>query len=122
MSERISRREAFKYIGRVTAGLALTRGVIRGQGAEIIVAGKPVEIAVASVSSNTVRITVVPIESGKPGAVPSTGTLVADGEGRVTGRGRAIAALNSIKAGSLVVRFTADPPTLHVETASGGPV
>ena len=66
----ISRRKVLKQLGRATAGWALTREIIRGQGAKIVVAGKTVEIAVASVSPATVRITV--------GKVPSTGTIVSD--------------------------------------------
>jgi hypothetical protein len=52
----ISRREVLKELGQATAGLALTGGVLRAQGAEIVVAGKLVEIVVASVSPSTVRI------------------------------------------------------------------
>src|SRR5262249_5108831 len=43
----------------------------------------------------------------------------AEGQGRAVGRGRNAQAVSSIKAGNLVVRFTADPPTLHVDTSSG---
>jgi alpha-glucosidase/alpha-D-xyloside xylohydrolase len=117
--KRINRREALRWIGQTTASLALTGGTIRGQGADIIVAGRPVEIAIASVSPSTVRITLLPIEGGKAAAVPETGTVVADGQGRVSGRGRTGNPLTSVRAGDLRVRFTADPPTIHVDTASG---
>ncbi len=122
MTELISRREILKRLGRATAGLALTGGVIRGQGADIIVAGKPVEIAIASLSPATVRITVLPIEGGKPATTSDTGTIVADGVGRSIARGRRSGSLRSIKAGNLVVTFSSNPPTLRIDSASGQPV
>jgi len=122
MSEFVSRREVLKRIGKATAGLALTGGVIRGQSTDIVVAGKPVEIAVASVSPTTVRITVLPIEGGQPTALPDTLTVVNEGQGRAVGRGRTAASLNSVRAGNLVVRYAANPLTLHVDTSAGQPV
>jgi hypothetical protein len=122
MREFVSRREVLRRFGKATAGLALTGGVIRGQGTDIVVAGNPVEIAISSVSPTTVRITVIPIEGSRSAAFPDTGTLVAEGQGRSVGRGHSAGALNAVKAGNLVVRFKADPPTLHVDTASGQPV
>ena len=68
MSQPITRRDALKDIGVAGAGLASPRGVIRGQSADIIVAGKPVEIACLSVSPATVRITVRPIVGWRAGA------------------------------------------------------
>jgi hypothetical protein len=50
MREFVSRREVLRRFGKATAGLALTGGVIRGQGTDIVVAGNPVEIAISSVS------------------------------------------------------------------------
>ena len=54
VSPRISRRQALKDLGAAGAGLAFTGGVIRGQGRTSSIAGKPVEIAVSSVSPITV--------------------------------------------------------------------
>jgi alpha-glucosidase (family GH31 glycosyl hydrolase) len=120
MREFVSRREVVRRFGKATAGLALTGGVIRGQDTDIVVASNPVEIAISSVSPATVRITVIP--RSRSAAFPDTGTLVAEGQGRSVGRGRSAGALSAVKAGNLVVRFKADPPALHVDTASGQPV
>jgi alpha-glucosidase (family GH31 glycosyl hydrolase) len=122
MSDFVSRREVLKRIGKATAGLALTGGVIRGQDTDIVVAGKPVEIVVASVSPITVRISVLPIEGGRTAAMPDTLTVVSEGQGRAAGRGRTAGSINSVKAGNLVVRYTANPPTLHIDTSAGQPV
>lgn len=122
MTQRVGRRTAIKRIGAATAGLAVGGSIIRGQAAEIIVAGRPVEIAVSSVSAITIRVTVRPLQDAAPVPVPMTGALVQDEFGQPLARGRATAALNRVRAGGLVVRFTAAPPTIHVDTASGQPV
>lgn len=119
MSEPVSRRDALKQIGTAGAGVMLARGVLRGQSSPIMVAGKPVEIAIASVSPSTVRLTVLPIEGTTLGAVRDDGALVSAAAGRAVGKRRD--AFPTISAGNFSVRFTADPPTLHVEQ-KGQPV
>src|SRR5262245_34286585 len=113
MPRPISRREVLKQMGTATASLVATGGLIHGQGANIVVAGRPVEIAVTSVSPATVRILVVPIpiEEGRAAPAPATGTLVGEDRWRPAGRGRTAAIFRSVKAGNLVGRFSADPPT-----------
>ena len=101
------------------AGLALSGGVIRGQGAGIIVAGKPVEIAVSSVSPATVRLTVRPIVDGAAMPVAVTGALETESFRPSLAAARAAAPLTRVRAGDLAVRFTDNPPTLIVETAKG---
>ena len=60
--------------GRDRVGLAPV--IIRGQSSPIMVAGKPVEISVATISRSTVRISVRPIVNGKPQAIVNRGALV----------------------------------------------
>ena len=122
MHNPLSRREALKRIGATSAGFVFARSVIRGQSSDIIVAGKPVEIIVSFLSSSTVRLTVLPIEGGRTVGVPADGAVVKEGEGRALARRRARERFDPVRAGNLVVRFAADPPTLHVETSGGGPV
>ncbi len=118
----VTRRDALKHLGTAGAGFLLARGVIRGEAADIVVAGKPVEIVVSSLTPTTVRITVLPIESGKSGAVPLDGALVREGEGREVARSLTKDQFGPVRAGDLVVKFTGDPPTLQVETRAGQPV
>src|ERR1051326_2414213 len=99
MSQRISRRDVIKQIGRGTAALALTGGNVGAQGADIVVAGRPVEIAIETVSAATVRITLLPIERGQALPLPDTGTLIQT-HWRAAGRGRAAASLRSVRSGS----------------------
>ncbi|MGH7505927.1 MAG: TIM-barrel domain-containing protein, partial [Longimicrobiales bacterium] len=118
MPESISRRDALKQLGLSGTSL-LFAGTIRGGSAPIIVAGQPVEIGVWSLRPTTVRITVAPIEQGESAPVPFTGALVREDPGTVAGEGREPAAVAQVRAGELVVRFTENPPALHVETADG---
>lgn len=120
MSRPVSRRDALKRLSAAGAGVMFSGGVIRGQLSPIVIAGKPVEIAVASVSRSTVRLTVLPLESGTPLPVPSHQALVRAAEGKLLGRRRETFA--PVRAGDLTVRFTADPPALHVVNAAGGTV
>ena len=61
MSHSITRRAALKQISVAGAGVLVSRGIIRGQGTDITIGGQPVEIAVASLSPSTVRISVLPV-------------------------------------------------------------
>src|SRR5687767_1218439 len=121
MKKEPSRRDALKTIGVTGAGLLVgggsLRGIIRGQAAEIIVAGQPVEIAVSSESAITVRLTVRPIVNGRPAGLAVTGAMA-----RHTTEPRSVQSLAAsarVRAEDVVVRFTASPPTLHIETAAG---
>lgn len=114
-----SRRDVLKQLGTAGAGVVLGGGLIRGQGADIVVAGRPVEIAVSSLSPSTVRIQVLPIQGGRAGAVPVDGALAREEAGRLLGQHRRPASFQPVAAGNLHVRFTPTPPTIHVDTSAG---
>jgi len=114
MTDRMHRRDALKQIGMASAGAMLGAAYIRGPGASIVVAGRPVEIAIASITPATVRITLVPLDGTR---VAEDGALVKAAEGRASGRARDPQSFGPVRAGELTVRFSADPPTLHVERA-----
>jgi len=120
MSQRPSRRTALKRLTAAGVGAALDPVVIGGQSAPLRVAGMPVEIAVASISPVTVRVTVSAIVG--TGGVPDDGALVAAAEAKPSVRGRRPEALARVRAGTLSVRCTADPPTIHIDNAKGEPV
>ena len=120
MPERPSRRNALKQLAAAGAAAAFSPVVIRGQATPIRVAGMPVEIAVASISPVTVRITVAAIVG--TGGVPDDGALVAAAEGKPLARRRTSEAFTPVRAGNLTVRYTADPPAIHVDTIKGQPV
>src|SRR3954470_17011779 len=104
MTDAISRRDALKQLATTSAGIMFA-GVIRGTNADITVAGQAVEIAVFSVSPNTVRITVRPIVDGAATAVPYTGALASQEFGNPIRRATESAPLSQVRAGNVVVRF-----------------
>ena len=65
-----NRRQALKTIAAASASALLA------QDAPIQIAGRPIEITLTSVTPQTVRITVQPIENGQPLPVPHDGALV----------------------------------------------
>ncbi|HEY2165226.1 MAG TPA: twin-arginine translocation signal domain-containing protein, partial [Gemmatimonadaceae bacterium] len=120
MTDPLSRREALKQLGVVGAGLAIgSRRIVRSGANEIVIAGQPVEIAIASLSRITARITLRPINNGAADTLPVTGELISEKLGQSIARSRAAASVSRVRAGDLVVKFTEAPPTLTVETRSG---
>ena len=116
MSHPVSRRDAVKQLAGATASVVLAGGTIRGQSDAIVVAGKPVEIVVSSVSPSTVRITTLPAGVS---AVSDDGALVSGAAGRTLARRRTTGLTSPIRAGNLTVRVTATPPAIHINTAAG---
>ncbi len=118
MPEPLSRRALLKQLGCAGAGVAFGGGILRGQSSPILVAGRPVEIAVLAVSPATVRITALPID----GVVPDDGALVPAAAGRMLSTRRSAGSATALRAGDLRVAFSATPPALEIVTANGAPV
>jgi alpha-glucosidase len=121
MSKHISRRKALQQLAAAGSAVMWPK-VIRGQSAEIVVAGQPVEIAVWSLSPVTARITIRQIQDGAPAAIPLTGALVNEQLGDARATARDSARLTRVTAGDLTVRYTDGPPTLHIEHRTNGRV
>ena len=115
MTDEIDRREALKRIGvagmSIRASTALTQV---GVSEAITVAGQPAEIRVTTLSPSTVRITILPLgeESAK---IPFTGALADENAGELRVRATDASQLVRVRSGDLVVRYSADPPTIYVE-------
>jgi alpha-glucosidase (family GH31 glycosyl hydrolase) len=114
----VSRRDVLKQLGTASAGVLLAPQVIRGQSSSIVIAGTPVEIVIASLSPMTTRITVAPIDAGA-GSVPVDGALDTESPGKVIAHARGVRKFSPVTAGDLVVRYSEQPPTIHVETRGG---
>ena len=117
MPDAVSRRAALRCLGSAGAALALGGGVFRARPA-IRVAGQPVQIAVAPAGPLAVRITVTAVAEPL-GAVPDDGALVEGVAPRPARVHAAGAHLPPVRLGNLTVRFTADPPAIHVEERGG---
>ena len=118
----VSRRAALKQLGTAGAGFVLAGRLTRGEHAGIVIAGQPVEIGVWSVSAATVRITMCPLEAGRPQPVPVTGALAREEFGPSLVVAREPPQLARVRAGNLVVSYSGNPPTILVATASGGEI
>jgi alpha-glucosidase/alpha-D-xyloside xylohydrolase len=127
-SDSLSRRDALKRLCSITAGFALSGDiglgglVIRRKVGALTIAGAPVEIAVLSLSPQTVRLTIRPLENGAPAPLTVTGELVDQDLGTMLRHGRAATDLARVKAGDLFVTVTDGPPRIKVETAHGAVV
>jgi alpha-glucosidase/alpha-D-xyloside xylohydrolase len=116
----LSRRDAIKRLAAAGATLRVALdGAIAESNAPIVIAGQPVEIMVASLSPTTVRIRIAQIDNGRVAAVAYTGALANENPGEIRVRARDAGQLSRIRAGDLRVRYTENPPTIHVETSSG---
>ena len=121
----LSRRDALKHLGAGAAALALRpfpSAVLRQAGEQpLIIAGQRAELAVSSVSPVTVRLTLRaagPADAASQ-TIPYTGALVKDEFSPAALRTSDTSAVSQVHIGDVVVRLTANPPTIHVETSRG---
>ena len=124
----ITRRDALFTLGAAGAGFVLS-GRALGQSSDIRIGGLPVEIAIeppptwsGRASPNVVRISVRPILDGQAMPVGDLGVLNAPSDSLRPPRRHTPAELARVRVGQLTIRFTNDPPTLHVDDADGRPV
>jgi alpha-glucosidase/alpha-D-xyloside xylohydrolase len=119
MTKLVSRREVLKSVGSAGAGALLGVQVISAQDTAIRVAGQIVEINISSVSPQTARISIVPIENGKPRPMPDDGSLVRQAWGPPAARLTTLARPQSVRCGDLVVKLSPNPLTLRIEAKDG---
>ena len=111
---RPDRRTALKRLGAAGVGLGVSPILLRTQGAPLTVAGRPVEIAVSSVSQSTLRVRVIPIGGTR---TFDDGALVKAAETpAIAGRRERF---GPVRAGDLTVQVSADPVALTVRGAQG---
>src|SRR4051812_41870855 len=113
-----TRRDALKQIGAGAAALALPKLPLLHRFAPLVVAGQPAELAVASVSPITVRLTLRASKNPEQQAIPFTGALAKDTFAAVA-RGSDDSKFAKLRAGNVVVKVTASPPLIQVETTGG---
>jgi alpha-glucosidase (family GH31 glycosyl hydrolase) len=108
--------------GHGAPGLPGTRGTAGAQRATLTIAGRPVEIVITPATGVTARISVLAIENGQPQAIPADGSLADRSWPAPSGRLTAVYGTQSIAAGELTVRVSADPLTIRIDGKDGRPV
>jgi len=94
----------------------------RGAAPGVRIAGKDVAIQLTSVSPHTLRLTVRPIQDGKPIDIADDGTLLPAAVGapvKWAPSGQDASRAQTVKVGDLRVAFTPDPLAFAIETAKG---
>jgi alpha-glucosidase/alpha-D-xyloside xylohydrolase len=102
----IGRRQALRRLGALGAGVVLPARVLRVQDSDLVVAGRPVEIVVSTISKWTVRVSVLPRGSSRD-------ALRMDGS---------LAHANfpvPPEPADLIVRHESSPPAIHIERRNG---
>jgi len=117
MSKVITRRGMLKKFA-AGSGTLVGQGLVFSQETPIQIAGRPVEIALTPVSSQTARITIQAIENGHVQALPIDGALVK--ENGAAGRAlRTLVHSRTVKCGELTVKVSSNPLTIRVEGKGG---
>ncbi len=107
-----SRRTAIKTLGAAGAGLLL-RLDSDAQGQDLVVAGRPVQLRVASVSARTIRVSLLPRES-------STDALNADNAlVDLKAQRRVDVGASRVKTGELSIAVAHAPLTVRISDGSG---
>ena len=118
----ISRRELLENMLCAGAGALLASGRTSAQTAPIRIADRPVEIALAQISSRTLRFSLAPIENGQPVAIPDDGSILQSGWVAPRVRFRTLSRKESISIGELKVAINPDPLTIIASYEDGRPV
>ncbi|HEX4947017.1 MAG TPA: glycoside hydrolase, partial [Blastocatellia bacterium] len=119
MNKSLSRREALKTIGSASAVAFTQPATLLAQHTALEIAGKPVELAVSSVSPDTVRLSIAPLVNGQPQPIPNDGSLVQPGWGKPLARITTLPRDRQVRAGNLIVKFAPNPLTIRIEAKDG---
>ncbi len=108
----MTRRQALRNVAAGAGGLLAAQPATAQT--ELRIAGRPVEIALTSISPLTVRLAIQPVENGQPQPIASDGALVKEDWGAPAARLRSLAAPRTVKCGDLSVTLSADASALTV--------
>ena len=119
MKDQWSRRHLLKQLAAMSATLVLPTERSIG---EQVPADQKYEVQIASVSAQTVRLTVLPIESGRTATVPFDGSLVRESWGAPIATLRGDAPGQTIQAGNLKIRVSSNPLAFAFSSAGGAEI
>jgi alpha-glucosidase (family GH31 glycosyl hydrolase) len=113
-----SRREILKAFGLLGHGTQL-RNLASLSAGDLHVASVPVEISLITVSRATLRLSVVPLESGQPIAIPRDNSIIRAKWGQPAIRLRALKeSPRTVRSGDLSVTVSAEPLRFRIESSS----
>jgi alpha-glucosidase/alpha-D-xyloside xylohydrolase len=114
MNEQWSRRRLLKQFAALSATMALPTGKFVGPTTKAE-SSQDYEVQIATVSAQTVRLTVLPIDDGRLGRIPFNGALVRESWGtpiaRLHGQEQ-----QTIQSGNLRVRVSLEPLSFTIST------
>ena len=84
------------------------------------VAGQDAEVQISSVSKRTFRLSILPIEDGEVGTVPTDGSLLRESWGAPIAKLRGALSARTVKSGDVNVRISTDPLTFTIESVASG--
>jgi alpha-glucosidase (family GH31 glycosyl hydrolase) len=116
MTPPITRRTALMGMGTAAASKVL---MPQANDATVRVTNRPVEIGVTPIGEGIVRISVVPLEDGRPVPIPVDGSLVTADWGEPIARVTSLAAPRSIEFTHGRVSISGEPLTIRVDSADG---
>jgi alpha-glucosidase/alpha-D-xyloside xylohydrolase len=117
MIRRRNRRQVLKEMGGACAALLLP-GKSQAEEHKVRIAGQDIEIQIASVSANTVRLSLLPIQNDQVVPVPTNGSLAQASWGEPLVKLREDGQRErAIKCGEISVKVSFEPLTFAVETA-----
>src|SRR5215469_9036996 len=119
MSSPITRREVLKSVAAAGSSALLRPLMALTEEPAIRIAGRPVEIALRSISPVTIRITVAPLENNQSQPIFSDGALVRETGGKPAASLRTLAGPYAVKCGDLNVKLAPEPLTISIEGPGG---
>jgi alpha-glucosidase/alpha-D-xyloside xylohydrolase len=114
--QKSSRRQMLKYAAGACGNLLLARRSVTG---EAPATGEEAEIQISSVSSHTVRISVLPVRKGQTVAIPWNGTLAQRSWGPSAAKLNGEFASKEVPCGNLLVQVSREPLRFLIQTEKG---
>jgi alpha-glucosidase/alpha-D-xyloside xylohydrolase len=119
MSKHYDRRQVLKGVAAAGASLVLPNSVRAGLGAGQAAENPELEIQVVSVSTHTLRFTILPIKNGQATAVPFNGSLVRTSWGEPIIRIRGTEPARTLRSGAFHLNVSTEPLSFAIEKQGG---